>query len=349
MYRFLENFQGKVTDIQKFADFVPISKSDGTGSSIILIYQNNEIVLELEKGIYVYNIFDNIAFGYRESGYYNYNLLSKEKELSFTLNGTVFLPSRTILAVNSDGIYIDIIQNDTILWKIADEEIWYTSIIIKDSCFIYRSKWKNSNQVKVRDLYTGELLWEMDITKLQEQFPIKYPVIKGFAPPEPQQENLHLQLISHENLLIFSTSLARTFAFNIQSGELVWMKSNYGGELMIHGNHLIQFHPLTLKVVVVDIFTGELIEEISYIEEFRAISNKFGTHYMYRHIIHNDYICFVDNAWSIIFLNLHTKKIDWYTHYKSAGIRQYPVLQGNFMYILDDKNVLHIFEKTEEK
>lgn len=347
MYNYIDKISFKVSDIKQSENIVIIYNAKDNFYQVSL-FKDNVNINNFEKPISTEGLIKDVIYSYKDKEIIKSSLYNSEREviMSNVNNAKIYLPTKVIINVENilenKGVHFYIGEN---VWYLEFEDIHHHLCVLKENFLGYRG-FKNKNIIKVRNLYTGELLWEIDITKLQEQFPIKYPVIKEFDPPQPQQENLHLELITHENLLIFSTSLQRTFAFNIQTGELVWRKENFGGELMIHENHLLQFFSLKLKAEIIDIFTGELVEEISYFDEFKTISKKNRTSVYYRHIIHEDSIIFVDNSGSIIFLNLKTKKIDWYTHFEHGGIRQYPVLQGDFMYILDDKNALHIFEKS---
>jgi PQQ-like domain len=357
MYTFVEIYRKKerFSDITKLGEYACFLECISDGSSTKLIYVKDFKILHesdyqtryggsIGSKVIMQDSKNNITV--------QINLENGEKEILFDKWANYLLPSKVFLSYNKFSNFIEFFKDEKLLWQIPNEVLKASTCLTIVKYIVHQGEgWKReNNEISVRNIFTGDLLWQTNI----EDFPELYPT--PIADREDYKLNIPVEKLyyfkSYQNILIICTGWSRVFAFDISTGKLLWnIDEVIGGDDNFYKDQIVKFLPYTLDGTIthVSVKTGEIIKQYDFLKDFKKITKEtsFGTRN--RISIFEDKLYVVNPRGTIAIFNLETDKLEQYMHYpplmKAGGPRSAPVLDGDYMYILDNKNKLQVFSR----
>lgn len=279
------------------------------------------------------------------------DLQNGTKEIVFDKSSTHVLPSRIFIWFDKINNKIKFSKGNVQLWDMSVEDLNTGTYLTTGQYFVSRGMWnRDFSELSVRNLLTGELIWRTNV----EDFPQLYPT--PLSDQEDYKLNMPIEKINkflvYENVLFVSTGWSRTFGFDIATGKKLWhLDSGIGGEVDIYKDQIVKLSLTRGAEAIrqVSIKTGEITKEYGFQESFKKVSKLDRLNLRNRASIFEDKLYVVNPDGTIVIFNLESEKIEQYIHFtpilKSGGLRADPVLQGDYMYILDSKNKVHVFSR----
>ena len=316
-----------------FNEYFICSYIDNNNEGIFKIYDKSSLVLKNEiETLYPVTTFFEVKNSLYAVDIKNQIIILNNK---FEIDYILKEPLKTsTLNLNSISEFVPIHRG-----RIREREFGVFSVLTKKILWINKN-YKSLEIIKENvfsqsnhefyslKLLTGELIWKVD---LKEYFPILDLIGR-------------IQIIDviHNRVLLGIENLDKLVALDIKSGELIWETSSITqGKLVM--NDLI--HSFSVNYGQLSIVNGKLLKSFidrDYFEKIGIETQRSNYILIDNHIITTDW-----RKGKIGAFNIDSFKFDWVYEIEGVSFPSTNPIRYNapYLYILDNKNTLHIFKK----
>jgi outer membrane protein assembly factor BamB len=355
MYKYIDLFRKdkKYSAIKKAGEYCCFLEIGHEATGVKLIFlQNNNVIYESGYPALLGGIDKNFVTikNWKLENTERVDLQNGTKEVVFEKSAVYVSQSRVYIWYD-DKNKVKFSKDKILLWEMSVDDLNTGTYLTPDKYFVSRGMWsRDMSELSVRNIYTGELLWHTNV----EDFPELYPT--PLSDDEEIKRHLEKEQIStflvYEDILFVSTGWGRTFGFDLATGKNLWnLEFVLGGEVNIYKDQVVKvsLYRGAETITHVSIKTGEIIKQYNFMDSFKKVSKQDSLGFLNMMSVFEDKLYVVNPRGTIAIFNLETDQTEQYIHfepiYKAGGPKCAPVLEGDYMYILDDKNKLHVFSR----